>query len=482
MSKEQLQQRVLADPNVEIYECGRQDIESGAIDRRVLATLEFLVAERPKPTITSLHCGHGYYTTSGNVSEHSTGTAVDIAAVNGIPIAGHQGDGSITDITIRRLLTLQGTMKPHQIISLMTFPGTDNTLALPDHDDHIHVGFQPGRAAYCGGQQLQAILKPGQWTKLDRPPGTIPNPVVAQTPRSTRSRTAAATDAAACPRSPRGCSASCSSSSRGRSVRPTGATSCATRPASSRRTCSCWRRSALRSAGALRDRRPRAVGPEPPPTPVATARATVVDADAGAMPRPSAGSPPPARRRRRRRWPRSPRGPRAPARQRRPGRARAGARAGARVRAGYGVGEQVAEGRWTARARVTRARPRERRRTAGLRPQERLAALLGGHSQPLACEELALRARHDLDHGHLREGALQLRTALDVAVRELPSVAGSSADMATRIAELEELRAGTEALADAAIGGVLPPDGAEQLTHTLQRLESALRARIADNP
>ena len=54
---------------------------------------------------------------SGNVSEHSSGNAVDIAAINGIPIPGHQGAGSITELTIQRLLTLQGTMKPHQIIS-----------------------------------------------------------------------------------------------------------------------------------------------------------------------------------------------------------------------------------------------------------------------------------------------------------------------------------------------------------------------------
>jgi hypothetical protein len=71
-------------------------------------------------------------TTSGNVSEHSTGTAVDIAAINGIPIYGHQGPNSIADVTIQRLLTLQGTMKPHQIISLMTFEGADNTLAMAD--------------------------------------------------------------------------------------------------------------------------------------------------------------------------------------------------------------------------------------------------------------------------------------------------------------------------------------------------------------
>jgi murein DD-endopeptidase MepM/ murein hydrolase activator NlpD len=175
MSKEELQQRVLADPDVAIYPCGRTDIESGAIDRRVLATIEFLSASGLKPTITALKCGHSLYTTSGNISEHSTGDAVDIAAINGIPILGHQGEGSITDITIRRLLTLQGAMKPHQIISLMTYPGTDNTLALPDHYNHIHVGFHP---IGSGPSTLQAILQPEQWTKLVQRLDDIPNPVV----------------------------------------------------------------------------------------------------------------------------------------------------------------------------------------------------------------------------------------------------------------------------------------------------------------
>jgi len=178
MSKEQLQRIVLADPRLTIYTCGRRDVAVGTIDRRVLATLEFLSASGLKLTVTALECGHSYYTTSGNVSEHSSGNAVDIAAVNDIPIAGHQGSGSITDITIRRLLTLQGTMKPHQIISLMTYPGTDNTLALPDHADHIHVGFRP--LDLVGHQRLQAILKPQQWTKLVTQIGSIENPVVPQ--------------------------------------------------------------------------------------------------------------------------------------------------------------------------------------------------------------------------------------------------------------------------------------------------------------
>jgi murein DD-endopeptidase MepM/ murein hydrolase activator NlpD len=183
MSKESLQHRVLTDPRIKVYDCGRRDIRSGRIDRRVLATLEFLTASGLKPTVSALECGHSLYTSSGNISEHSSGNAVDIAAINGIPILGHQGTGSITDMTIRRLLTLQGTMKPHQIISLMTFAGADNTLSLPDHADHIHVGFRPLYGSDSKlGRQLNATLKPKQWIKLINRLGQIDNPKVLTTP------------------------------------------------------------------------------------------------------------------------------------------------------------------------------------------------------------------------------------------------------------------------------------------------------------
>ena len=179
MSKEALERRTLEDPNVEIYSCGRRDIASGQVDRRVLATIEFLSASGLKPTVSALKCGHSLFTSSGNISEHSSGNAVDIAAINGINILDHQGPGSITDITIRRLLTLQGTMKPHQIISLMTFDGADNTLALPDHANHIHVGFRPLYGTNSKlGRQAAAILKPGQWIKLIDRLGQIQNPTV----------------------------------------------------------------------------------------------------------------------------------------------------------------------------------------------------------------------------------------------------------------------------------------------------------------
>ena len=179
MSKDALIQRVVNDPRIELYECGRRDVETGQIDRRVLATLEFLSASGLKPTVTSLRCGHGFYTKSGNVSEHSSGNAVDIAKVNGIPIIGHQGKGSVTELTIQRLLTLQGTMKPHQIISLMTFDGADNTFAMGDHDDHIHVGWHPLYGSNSKfARRVNSALKPKQWIKLIDRLDEIDNPAV----------------------------------------------------------------------------------------------------------------------------------------------------------------------------------------------------------------------------------------------------------------------------------------------------------------
>ncbi len=183
MGKEALSRHVLANPRIDIYSCGARDIESGAIDRRVLATLEFLAASGLKPTVTSMKCGHGFLTASGNVSQHSSGNAVDIAMVNGIPIIGHQGKGSITDLTIQRLLTLQGTMKPDQIISLMTFEGADNTLAMGDHADHIHVGWKPLYGTNSkAAKQVNAVLKPNQWIKLIDRLKEIDNPEVSLEP------------------------------------------------------------------------------------------------------------------------------------------------------------------------------------------------------------------------------------------------------------------------------------------------------------
>ncbi|HEX6115535.1 MAG TPA: lytic murein transglycosylase [Solirubrobacterales bacterium] len=176
LSKAQLQRRVLSDPRLEIYACGREDIETGQIDRRILALMSYLAESGFRLTVTSLKCGHSVYTTSGGVSHHSSGNAVDIAQVNGIPILGNQGRGSITEATIQQVLKLQGNMEPAQVISLMEMGGP--TFAMGDHADHIHVGYQPLYDAQEQDKQFVRMLKPEQWERLIGRIAEIDNPEI----------------------------------------------------------------------------------------------------------------------------------------------------------------------------------------------------------------------------------------------------------------------------------------------------------------
>jgi hypothetical protein len=147
------------------------------------------------------------------------------------------------------------------------------------------------------------------------------------------------------------------------------------------------------------------------------------------------------------------------------------------IRAGWGEGEQVADGRWSEAQQLKLSEPRSRRRVSALRPQERLAVLLGAREEPLLCEELTLRVRLDLDQGRLAHAATGLDRAYAAALVELGSRA--RADLTARVSELEELRSGVAQAAKAAIpGGSQQPDE-EIVRQALERLEAALRARTA---
>jgi hypothetical protein len=174
MTKEQLQQRVLADPHVRIYPCGQRDIAADTVDRRVLALIEYLSAAGLDPTISGLVCGN---------SSGAAGSSVNISALDGIPVIGHQGTGSITDLAVRRLLTLQAALAPTQIISLMSYKGQPTTLALPDHADHLQITYTPAFGANTKlTKQLKSALKPVQWINLINRIGQIPEPIVPITP------------------------------------------------------------------------------------------------------------------------------------------------------------------------------------------------------------------------------------------------------------------------------------------------------------
>src|SRR6516225_9719265 len=131
------------------------------------------------------------------------------------------------------------------------------------------------------------------------------------------------------------------------------------------------------------------------------------------------------------------------------------------IRAGWGEGEQVADGLWRhahelpLQARKRTRSGRRRDRSAALRPQERLAELLGARGAALLCEELALRARLDLDHDRLAHAAVELEAAYAAALGELRGE--HREDLAIRVDELEELQDGVAAQAEAALDVTEPP-------------------------
>lgn len=149
------------------------------------------------------------------------------------------------------------------------------------------------------------------------------------------------------------------------------------------------------------------------------------------------------------------------------------------IRVGYGSGEALAEGAFTRAHQVDPGLgpiSRRRRRDEELRPQQRLAAVLGGREQLDACETLLLRARADLDAERDREAALQFRVGLEALLFELKGALGDPGheeDMAA----LQARRNDAGELANAALRGDLTSEQLQALAELLATSERILRRR-----
>ncbi len=193
LSKSRLEREVLSDPGIAMSSCSRQEVAAGKVDARALAVLAFLSRSGLKPAVGTLACGGGAYAASGYVSPGHSGDAVAIVAINGVPIAGHQGAGSITDTTIRTLLTLQDEFFPARIVSLMHYPGAPTTIAKADHGDYLEVVFSrsvspaDAHAAVAGRRARSATiagLSSSQWEQLIARVAALPVPKVSAKPSS----------------------------------------------------------------------------------------------------------------------------------------------------------------------------------------------------------------------------------------------------------------------------------------------------------
>jgi Transglycosylase SLT domain len=184
-SKRQLETQVLGDGGIHLTVCGRADVRGGGVDERVLAALEYLSVSGERPTVTGLRCGRPVTGAAAlNTPASSAAQAIRISAVNGVPIAGHQGAGSITDETVRRLLMLQGLARPQRITSLLRYPGSRIAAASPRAGSSIGVAFRAarrtrGRVASVGAGAAE--LPADVWVKLLARLGEIPDPAVSRT-------------------------------------------------------------------------------------------------------------------------------------------------------------------------------------------------------------------------------------------------------------------------------------------------------------
>ena len=149
------------------------------------------------------------------------------------------------------------------------------------------------------------------------------------------------------------------------------------------------------------------------------------------------------------------------------------------VRVGYGAGDALVEGGYEAALDVPRAASRATR-GATLRPQERMAAILGARERALVCEELILRARSDLDAGRIREAALQIRVGLEAMLAERAALDGPG--QTDDLGFLDGRRQITGEAANEALRGELSPARAAEVADTVAVSQRVLRRRAVRGP
>jgi Transglycosylase SLT domain len=115
------------------------DLKRGAIDPRVMALIA-AISQKHSILISSLRSDHSMMTSSGNVSNHYLGRAMDIAAVDGVSCTVTSTDGPCGRLA-RALAQLPPGQVPTELIYCFDPDGPGPAWAQSDHCDHVHAGF-----------------------------------------------------------------------------------------------------------------------------------------------------------------------------------------------------------------------------------------------------------------------------------------------------------------------------------------------------
>jgi len=183
-TKRQLEPQVLRDGGIRLSSCGREDVSSGRVDVRVLAALEYLSVSGLRPTVAGMPCAPA--TPAAQAANTAAASAIDamsITAVGGVPVAGHQTQGSAADTLVRKLLMLQGLARPRRIVSQMRYPNASATATSAGAADAIRVVFASPKSDLARIAGLfSSALSPQQWSRLIARLGEIPDPSVSRKP------------------------------------------------------------------------------------------------------------------------------------------------------------------------------------------------------------------------------------------------------------------------------------------------------------
>lgn len=141
--------RVLDDPRVVLPDSARWDLHSEKIDGRVIAVMADLAARAPYD-VTVVRSGHPENVVDGfgdRASNHFLGRAVDVWAVDGLPVVQQRGQRDSLAFELLEQVVVPGPADEVGVPVGWDLDGPlrqlfDNAV----HDDHFHLGFRRARS------------------------------------------------------------------------------------------------------------------------------------------------------------------------------------------------------------------------------------------------------------------------------------------------------------------------------------------------
>src|SRR4029077_3996004 len=115
------------------------DLTSGALDPRIVGLIGAITQEH-ELTLSALRSDHSELTTSGYVSNHFYGRAMDIAVVDGVSCTDTAPDAPCGELA-HTLSQLPAPAMPTELIYCYDVDGPGPASARSDHCDHVHAGY-----------------------------------------------------------------------------------------------------------------------------------------------------------------------------------------------------------------------------------------------------------------------------------------------------------------------------------------------------